>query len=174
LKRIINIYRLVRTLAEYKQEQVILRKPAATIRWLIMCSQWPYATRAMLCCFDEMLEDREEGTLDEFPADDPLMHLLERAKPHLVREKQRVLDDDIDALVQLLKHQDGRVAWEELAVIRRYTVNFNPAIDFEFRPEATKPKRPPKRISRSISRRRLMHRRTDSRKTGNGPSTQDS
>ena len=39
LKRLVNVYRLVRSLAAAKNERAILGKPVATIRWLVVCAQ---------------------------------------------------------------------------------------------------------------------------------------
>jgi Cdc6-like AAA superfamily ATPase len=135
LKRLVNIYRLVRSLAEYKNEQIILSNPVATIRWLVMCGQWPYTSHAMLWYFDEMLEAQEEGQLIEFPSGDPLAYLLEEVKLQLSQEKQSKLDDDPDLLRMLIKRQEGSLGWEQLKIIRQYTVNFNPAVEAELKSE---------------------------------------
>jgi hypothetical protein len=135
LKRLVNIYRLVRSLAEYKNEQIILSNPVATIRWLAMCGQWPYTSHAMLWYFDEMLEAQEEGHLIEFPSGDPLAYLLEEVKPQLSQEKQSKLDDDPDLLRMLIKRQQGSLDWEQLKIIRQYTVNFNSAVEAELKSE---------------------------------------
>jgi len=135
LKRLVNIYRLVRSLAEYKNEQIILSNPVATIKWLVMCGQWPYTSHAMLWYFDEMLEAQEEGQLIEFPSGDPLAYLLEEVKSQLSQEKQSKLDDDPDLLRMLIKRQEGSLGWEQLKIIRQYTVNFNPAVEAELKSE---------------------------------------
>jgi len=135
LKRLVNIYRLVRSLAEYKNEQVILSNPVATIRWLVMCGQWPYTSHAMLWYFDEMLEAQEEGKLIEFPSSDPLVYLLKEVGSQLSQEKQSRLDDDPDLLRMLIKRQEGSLNWEQLKIIRQYTVNFNPAVEAELKSE---------------------------------------
>ena len=135
LKRLVNIYRLVRSLAEYKNEQIILSNPIATIRWLVMCGQWPYTFHSMLCYFDEMLEAQEEGQLIEFPLGDPLVYLLEAVESQLSQEKQGKLDDDPDLLRILIKRQESSLDWEQLKIIRQYTVNFNPAVEAELKSE---------------------------------------
>lgn len=135
LKRLVNIYRLVRSLAEYKKEQIILSNPVATIRWLVMCGQWPYTFHAMLWYFDEMLEAQEEGQLIDFPSSDPLIYLLEAVRSQLSKEKQGKLDDDPDLLRILIKRQEGSLSWEQLKLIRQYTVNFNPAVEAELKSE---------------------------------------
>lgn len=133
LKRLVNTYRLVRSLAEYRAEYAILRNPAATVRWLLMCSQWPYTTQAMLHYLERMLSRSEPENFDEFPARDPINYLLDEVKPYLSIEKQRVMDSNIDILQKLAKRPEGRVSWKELNILKRYTVNFYQTIDFEWR-----------------------------------------
>jgi hypothetical protein len=131
LKRLVNVYRLVRSLAAAKDERAILDKPAATIRWLVMCAQWPYTSHAMLWKFGEKLEEWDGQIPASAPAGDPLLYLLEEVGPRLSREKQRELDEDPESLRELLEREDGRLTWEELQRIRQYTVNFNPAVEGE-------------------------------------------
>jgi hypothetical protein len=50
LKRMVNVYRLVRTLARSNADEALLQNPAAMIRWLVMWGQWPYASLRMLEC----------------------------------------------------------------------------------------------------------------------------
>ena len=136
LKRLINVYRLVRALAAYKNQQIILNHPVATIRWLVICGQWPYTTYSMLRYFDKMIGDREENESYELPSDvDPLTFLLKEVRKDqeiFSLDRQCKLDHDPNLLSQLLQREDGRLNWEGLEVIRQYTVNFNPAIEAEF------------------------------------------
>jgi hypothetical protein len=131
LKRLVNVYRLVRSLAAAKDEHAILNKPAATIRWLIICAQWPYTSHAMLWQFGEMLEEWDGRIPAAPPAGDPLVYLLDQVSPRLSRDKQHELDDDPDSLRKLLEGKGERLTWEELRRIRQYTVNFNPAVEGE-------------------------------------------
>jgi Cdc6-like AAA superfamily ATPase len=126
IKRLVNVYRLVRTLAHLRSEETILLNPAATLRWLITSGQWPYAAHAMLTHFADM-EDR--GTA--LPDGDPLPELLEHVRPLLDATKTAELDHDHDVLEALLKSGYGCATSDELKVIRRYTVNFNPAVERE-------------------------------------------
>jgi hypothetical protein len=126
IKRLVNVYRLVRTLAHLRSEETILQNPAATLRWLITSGQWPYAAHAMLSHFADM-EDRREA----LPDGDPLPALMERVRPMLDAAKAAQLDHDRDVLEALLKSGYGVATSQELRVIRRYTVNFNPAVERE-------------------------------------------
>jgi hypothetical protein len=131
LKRLVNVYRLVRSLAAAKDERAILDKPVATIRWLVVCAQWPYTSHAMLWQFAEKLEEWDERIPDDPPASDPLLYLLDQVSPRLSRDKQRELDDDPESLRKLLEREGDRLTWEELRRVRQYTVNFNPAVEAE-------------------------------------------
>jgi hypothetical protein len=65
-----------------------------------------------------------------------MMYLLQEAgkNPEFSKEKQLKFDYDPILLSQLLNLKDGRINWSGLNIIRQYTVNFNPAIKSEFRP----------------------------------------
>jgi hypothetical protein len=86
LKRLINVYRLVRALARSKDEDLLLSNPAATIRWLVMWSQWPYTAHAMLERHDELLDQWGGRIGDDVPKGEPLLYLLEAVTPQLDRE----------------------------------------------------------------------------------------
>lgn len=120
---------------EQKQEPLILDSPAIIIRLLALCGQWPYTGHAMLYVFDEMLERLEEGRPVTFPDGDILRPLFEQASKHLKPEKQAQLDHDRDILRMMLFQPDGHLTWQEMRTLRQYTVNFNPAIEFELRAE---------------------------------------
>ena len=126
IKRLVNVYRLVRSLAHLRQEETILQNPAATVRWLITSGQWPYAAHAMLTHFADM-EERGEA----LPEGDPLLVLLDRVGGMLTAPAAAHLDHDHDVLRALLKSGYGAATSVELKVIRRYTVNFNPAVERE-------------------------------------------
>jgi hypothetical protein len=126
IKRLVNVYRLVRSLAHLRQEETILQNPAATLRWLITAGQWPYAAHAMLTHFADM-EERGEA----LPTGDPLPVLMDRISAALNAPAATQLDHDHDVLRALLKSGYGVATSEQLKVIRRYTVNFNPAVERE-------------------------------------------
>ncbi len=141
LKRLVNVYRLVRTLAEYKKETFILNNPDPTIRWLVICGQWPYTAYAMLYYFNEMLERLEEtkGNVDPLKyletnfQENPLKYLHQRVLSQFesnqdAKNKQKKLDHDLD-LLRMLLNKDSQLTWTELNTLSRYTVNFNPAVE---------------------------------------------
>jgi Cdc6-like AAA superfamily ATPase len=138
LKRMINVYRLVRTLAQYRGDAAVLRYPAVIIRWLVISAQWPCVAYAMLWHLENMLEDTDEQGRPRFPDEPTLPCLLRRACATIGRETrwrelQSQLDGDLDDLERLIDQGGSRMAWEDLRAIRRYTINFNPAVEAELR-----------------------------------------
>ena len=134
LKRLVNVYRLVRTLALQKGQAAIYDHPAITTRWLTMCGQWPYTSYAMLRHLDDLLEDKQrydQAKASEVATHNPLAYLYEQAGPRLSEKRQRLLDDDIALLARLLEGWAGHITWEQLEALRQYTINFNPAIEAE-------------------------------------------
>jgi hypothetical protein len=134
LKRLVNVYRLVRTLALVKGQTAIHDHPATTTRWLAMCGQWPYTSYAMLRHLDDLLEDKQRydrAKASEVATDNPLAYLYKQVAPRLSEERQQLLDDDIAVLKRLLNGWAGHITWEQLEALRQYTINFNPAIEAE-------------------------------------------
>jgi hypothetical protein len=131
LKRLLNLYRLVRALASRKRQFSVMRDPDKTFRWIVMCSQWPYIINKMLEHYDDLLDQRFEKKLKNFPGGDPLTYLLGQVKLTTPGEQalQRAVDYDDTLLRQLIQREEGRVSWEELEIFRQYTINFNPAIE---------------------------------------------
>jgi hypothetical protein len=130
LKRMVNVYRLVRTLARSNADEALLQNPAAMIRWLVMWGQWPYASLRMLELFDELLDETAEGEVPEgLGGGDPLVYLLGKVEPRLDATTRNRLDDQAEDLRVLLKEDGAAFSWTELRSIRKYTVNFNPAVE---------------------------------------------
>lgn len=131
LKRIVNVYRLVRALARVEGEQLILQRPAATVRWLVMWSQWPYSSLAMIERFDAQIESWGGDIPVDVRGQDPLLGLLKLVDENvgLDVDARARLDDDLADLRALLAVDDCNLDWSEIQRIRRYTVNFNPAVE---------------------------------------------
>jgi KAP family P-loop domain/CHAT domain len=133
LKRLVNVYRLVRSLARARDDDVILGNPAQTIRWLVLWGQWPYTAHAMLRRLEDLLDQWGSEIGDDAPEGDPLRHLHEAILPELDPETRDRLDDETRKLQVLLTVGDGGLTWDELRRIRKYTVNFNPAVEEQLR-----------------------------------------
>lgn len=119
LKRVINVYRLVRSLAAASGDALILDTPRATVRWLLMWSQWPSLSLAMMEAYDGWGDD-------DVPEGDPVLVLLR----HIGAEKlpRGPIDDDPALLFHMLAVENAAFAWDDLRRVRAYTVNFNPAV----------------------------------------------
>lgn len=131
LKRLVNVYRLVRALARAQDERLILDRPEVTIRWLVMWAQWPYASSAMVDRFDYMLAHGEISTDAE--SGDPMLDLLDAVEPDLHADLRARLDDDSGRLRELLSVDQCGPTWGEIQRIHRYTVNLNPAVTDQIR-----------------------------------------
>jgi hypothetical protein len=146
LKRLINVYRLVRALAQSRADQIVLRNPGATVRWLVISAQWPCIAYAMLWQLDQLLEQAaDEGKDPAFPAGPVLPWLYEQACATIAREEKwrtlrDQLDDDPAELKRLILKPNVRINWKDLTIIRRYTIHFNPAVEAELR--LTRPSEP--------------------------------
>jgi hypothetical protein len=138
IKRMVNVYRLVRNLADYRNEAAIRDDPASTVRWLVMCGQWPYTSFKMLQRLDQLIEDEKAlaATVQLARESDktPLRCLYDEVTLILSHNKQEVLDDDINLLLQLLDQNEERPGWDLLQLLRQYTINFNPAVEAEIVP----------------------------------------
>jgi len=134
LKRMVNVYRLVRTLVGENEDDALLENPAAMIRWLVMWGQWPYTSLKMLERFDKLLEASGDNAVPEdLGEQDPLVYLFGAVEPQLDAEMRNRLDDQAEDLSMLLNANGAAFSWTELQRIRKYTVNFNPAVEERLR-----------------------------------------
>ncbi|HJQ02669.1 MAG TPA: P-loop NTPase fold protein [Jatrophihabitans sp.] len=130
LKRLINVYRLVRSLGLAEQEPLMVEQPAAVLRWLIMWAQWPLTSSIMLRRLEDAAFSSEAG--------DPLLDLLDKAEKAIDssetdRKARADRDDDPAKLRGLLNVADCALSLDGIRRIRRYTVNFNPAVEEQLR-----------------------------------------
>jgi len=133
LKRVINVYRLVRWLAQAKTpvaEQVILQNPDRTIAWLVMWSQWPYSAQLMLRRYRDLSRQADARNMN---VSAPMLYLFDAVGEELNRALSIQFDDDRARLRELLDHGLSGLAWPEIATMQRYTVNFNPAVEDKLR-----------------------------------------
>jgi hypothetical protein len=132
VKRLVNVYRLVRTLAERRRSgdpdaQIVAASPEATIRWLAISAQWPYTACAML----QASRKFEPGGAG--PAAPVLATLHADARSWISEETRDRFDEDALRLEKLIS--ESPLTWEELKAIRSYTINFNPAVEEQLRLE---------------------------------------
>jgi Cdc6-like AAA superfamily ATPase len=128
LKRLVNIYRLIRALA-IRSGSILQQKPGPTICWVILCAQWPYTAYLMLSCFEDLMREANDESLK---TQNPLPYLLTMTDKRIDLLQQKMLDHDPALLFRLVNEAvEARMSWDDLRLIRRYTINFNPAIEFE-------------------------------------------
>jgi len=125
VKRLINVYRMVRTLAIRRSVKGIYENRLQTITWIVICAQWPYSVSGMLRAFKPHVEAVDAG--GDYPDGAPLLVLHDGSVGELDPELRRKLDSDPDELRRLLERTE--MSWELLRVLQFYTLNFNPAIE---------------------------------------------
>jgi hypothetical protein len=133
LKRLVNVYRLVRALARARAESLILTNPEATIHWLVFWGQWPYTGHVMFERYEDLLTEWNGTVPDAVAAQKPLSYLHAAAQPLLDQATAAKMDDEPDLLRRLISLEFEGFGWRDLRVIRKYTFNFNPAVQEELR-----------------------------------------
>lgn len=125
IKRLVNIYRLVRTL-DYRSERitVVEEAPAMVVLWLLLCQQWPYATAHLL------------DALRRAPANQAvnLQELYATIADKLDNDpRHRQLDYDNFTLDDLMRHYGTYITGADIHRLQALTLNFHPALTGEIR-----------------------------------------
>ena len=128
IKRLLNLYRVTRALASTTDESLIYERLPATIRWLLMWSQWPYASRAMLERYQELRALHGADLADRVAQDDPMLYLLGDVERSWDSAVHHLLDDRLEELHELLSIPGCGLTWDEIGRIRRVTANLSPAV----------------------------------------------
>lgn len=123
IKRLVNVYRLVRTVASRQEPPLSEMTPPKLLLWLLLSQQWPYAT-AMILDALRRLEGKETDleSLYELVAD-----TLDQDSRH------RKLDYDNFVLDELIEHYGKHVSGEDIESLQILTLNFHPALVTEIR-----------------------------------------
>lgn len=133
VKRLVNVYRLVRALINQREAlegegsdaaAELPKNPRHILGWLVLCEQWPYAAHIML----ETL-DRETGLV----ASDTVDKLYDTAQPNIDDEALQKLDLKYDRLQDFLNMHLAELKLGDVQRLRPFTVNFNPALSAEVR-----------------------------------------
>jgi hypothetical protein len=132
IKRLVNTYSLIRMLAaQAPNGELVVNAPEATLKWLILSSQWPLTSQAMLRAFYEELEKMSVD--DVLPKDDDALARLAQkaheriaADPGLQKQRAR-LDGDLGVLKKLIEGSLNVLTSAQLNLLRAYSINFNPA-----------------------------------------------
>ncbi len=148
IKRVVNIYRLVRALIASRQQtqkageapdSPVLpepENPRHILGWLILCEQWPYAAHMMLEVLNQSLKGAAETRDRPLTASSSVMQLYEVAQKRIAQEENEALkklDLKYDRLRSLIETHLYDFTLADLQRLRPYTVNFNPALSAEVR-----------------------------------------
>jgi len=132
IKRLVNTYSLIRKLAERTPNgKIVFNAPEATLKWLILSSQWPFTVQTMRQAFDDELEVRRAD--ESLPGDDDALSRLyqkanERIEADESSKKERArLDGDLGVLAKMIGDSLRVLTSEQLNLLRAYSINFNPA-----------------------------------------------
>jgi hypothetical protein len=121
VKRLINIYRLVRDLAKARGTN-IQNRLEKLIPWLLLNEQWPYTTCLMLELLDN---DRDAGKY-------PYLAGIHHAASQLIRKSGAVApnspDADQDLLADLIRDHAGVLTRQDIVEFSGLTINLNPVI----------------------------------------------
>lgn len=119
LKRMINIYRLVRSLAIQKHQAL---SPRETIYWLVLCAQWSQAAHLMMRQYEKLDVETAQSYDNRI-----LIELWEQVKSGY--KNYCKLDGEITTFERLLYLNVGWLDYRGLNQLRRYTINFLPVIE---------------------------------------------
>lgn len=123
IKRLVNVYRLVRTVASRQDPPLSQISPPKVILWLLLSQQWPYAT-AMILDALRRLEGKETN----------LERLYELVADTLDQDaRHRKLDYDNFVLDELIQHYGKHISGEDIEALQILTLNFHPALVNEIR-----------------------------------------
>jgi hypothetical protein len=121
MKRFLNIYRLVRSLAEMENETRLLDHQELLLEWLVLSFQWPNATALMMeiheCC---------EVRPNYKPAVASLYEML-RKNPGNNGQVNNELNSPV--LRNFIMDKCKTWDWTDIEILRKYTVGFNPIIE---------------------------------------------
>jgi len=139
IKRLVNIYRLVRALIDSRRQAQaagsappadLPDNPCHTLGWLVLCEQWPYAAHVML----EELDGGVDPAGHKFEAGSALADLHSAAQGRIAQEGNKALqklDLKYDHLQSFIQTYLSDFTVADLKRLRPYTVNFNPALSAE-------------------------------------------
>jgi len=145
IKRLVNIYRLVRALVESQgqaQKQGgtpissgLPEDPHHILGWLVLCEQWPYAAHMMLEEIDRMLHHSARELPDSMLTSS-VKQLYEAARVRIDQEGDKALqklDLKYDRLQSFVETHLADLTLADVQCLRPFTVNFNPALSAEVR-----------------------------------------
>lgn len=127
IKRLINVYRLVRVLAQNRRQPFFQADPAKVILWLTLCQQWPHATAMML---DWIHDNRGQQPANLAQVYEHVAAVLD--DPHS-GQRHAELDYDNRALDRLMEKYGAYLTEEDIRRLQGLTLNFHPTLAREMR-----------------------------------------
>lgn len=124
IKRLVNVYRLMRDLAPAKGLTDIRTHLGRIIPWLLLTEQWAYTAHLMLDCLDSDDEAQYANLQALYQAVQAL------PKKDTVR-LSAALDADPDLLDRLMRDYGAKITRDDIDRFRGLTINFNPALRSE-------------------------------------------
>jgi hypothetical protein len=133
VKRLVNVYRLVRALINQRRVEAregsdtaleLPQSPYQILGWLILCEQWPYAAHVIL---DTLNPD------SGLHMSDTVKTLYEKAEPNIDDRDLQKLDLNYDRLESFVDAHLVHLTLGDVQRLRPFTVNFNPALSAEVR-----------------------------------------
>jgi hypothetical protein len=135
IKRLINIYLLVRTLVTRSHLGQVhghgwLKKPHHLVGWLILCEQWPYLAQVMLALLDlNWARVRSQPELLSKLSMAPVLELYEISQLYLTRcgdEALQKLDLSHDRLPSLIEAHLADLTLADVQRLRLFTSSLTP------------------------------------------------
>ncbi len=147
VKRLVNVYRLVRALiGNWRQGQEqgstsapsgVPEDPHQVLAWLILCEQWPYAAHVMLEILNCTLKQAESNPAKRRELlGISVEELWQAAKKQIDKEKDETLkklDLTYDRLQSFVEQHLAKLTLGDVQQLQPFTVNFNPALSAEVR-----------------------------------------
>jgi hypothetical protein len=138
LKRLVNVYRLVRSVAAYGGGPSVARNPRAMIGWLAISSQWPTLAYQMAAQVHKLRGLRVDDPDYVLPTVNPLLWVFNKVRDSADQIKTGPRDGSLEELTRLVAYLTGleepKLEWIDLWRILRFTTYFNPAIEFDWGP----------------------------------------
>ncbi|HLF28786.1 MAG TPA: P-loop NTPase fold protein [Anaerolineae bacterium] len=132
-KRIVNIYRLSRMLADRGRAGLPAARSRQLIKWVILTEQWPYRMGLIIGQRENAAQlGAGIGSRDS----DALAGLYDAVKDRLQSEQSRRLlhlDDDPEIFLNFITRESTPITAAEMRVFEPLTFNLNPALGGEIR-----------------------------------------
>jgi hypothetical protein len=136
LKRFVNVYRLVRSVAAHGGGPSFGESPRAMVGWLAISSRWPSFATKMAAQVHKLQGIRASNPKYVLPSENALAWVFDQVCRDADKIEAGSRDGSLEELARLVAFLTGpdelKVEWTDLWRILRFTANFNPAIEFDW------------------------------------------